>query len=107
MTAFVCFGNTRECVCCGGTTSAPRTRHPFRPKEWLEARAPVGPSPRGLTYCSTQCYDSWEEFLDRQDRARSEEWCPVCGYDRFEHAPTCLDNLAHLKERAEKPELYP
>lgn len=66
------------------------------------------PSPRGtaLRYCSTKCFDSWEEHLDQQDKERSGEWGPVCGYDRHDHAPTCSDWLAHQQERIDKPALY-
>lgn len=91
MTAILCLDLGRACACCGG---------------WV-GDDPI-PSPRGkaLRYCSTECFDDWEEHLDQQDRARSAAWCPTCGYDRHEHAPDCADWLAHQQERRDHPVLY-
>jgi RES domain-containing protein len=94
--AFLCFPMTAECACCGGSAD-------------LGGRSDPIPSPRGtaLIYCSTECFDAWEEHLDEQDRLRAAAWCPTCGYDRHEHAPDCADHLAHLREQEERPDLYP
>lgn len=86
MTVIVCADLGSECACCGGSVG----------------RDPI-PSPRGLRYCSVECFDDWEEYLDQQDRARAAEWCPTCGYDQHEHAEDCAD---HLREKSERSELY-
>lgn len=88
---FLCTNLTNDCCCCGGSLGP----HPV-------------PSARGkaLRYCSVECHDAWEEHLDEQNKQRSEQWCPTCGYDRHEHAPTCADHLAHLREQTDRPELY-
>lgn len=89
MTALIlCRADPKACWCCDY-----RARDPIR-------------TPEGRVYCSLDCHDSWEEHLAEQERLRSADWCPTCGYDRQEHAPTCADWLAAQRERVERPSLY-
>lgn len=89
MTLILCHADPNACWLCDR-----RTKDPIRTAE-------------GRTYCSIECHDDWEDHLAGQARLRSSEWCPTCGYDRHEHASGCADWLAHMRERGERPTLYP
>ena len=52
---------------------------------------PIPGSVPALVYCSLECHDEWEDYLDR--RNEESAWrlacCPRCGFDNSEHAPDC------------------
>jgi hypothetical protein len=71
---FVCFGSPDECLNCGGSASLGGTQEPVV-------------STRG-NFCSEDCAADAEEMAQREKRRR-DDWCPSCGFDNHEHAPTC------------------
>ncbi len=87
---FICgpaevMGRFRECIGCGGSTSA----DPMPGEERGPFTAPEGSRTAGWDYCSESCWEDWEEHLEREAEARTRltALCPVCGFDRQEHDP--------------------
>ncbi len=76
---YICIwlGTPSECQNCGGWTRSE------------DEDGNRGPFPGDERFCSEECYTDHQEFVEREQRARANEWCPVCGFDRHEHAPDC------------------
>ena len=66
------------CLNCGGSATL------GRPQEAVV-------SDRGR-FCSEDCAAEAEEFAQQ---AKASDWCPSCGFDRFEHADDCPTKEGH------------
>ena len=85
--AFLCYGPEGECLNCGGS-NRPGVEEP-----WVCDHG---------TYCSEECLTEAGEYIDRvraEEAHRRTNWCPTCGYDQWEHDPTCAVPAADRPSR--------